>query len=529
MTPKKILRSIITTLALALACMTTSVTANAQSAPVTFTAGLKAPTRLVSLGQNNLAVTEAGNGPNTGRISLIDRNGLRRTLIDGLPSGINQVGNNAPSGPSGLDLSGRTLFVVIGAGDNPLVGPAAGSELPNPNPSSPILASVLAFHCSNRVDKMTGGFTLTMPNQLTLKNGGEVTLTNASGERLTIELVADLPDYVAEPRPDVPNNVRSGNPFGVVVTGNLLYVVDASLNTLYKIDANNGAIDRLVNFAPLQNPLPFGPPRIDAVPNSVRLSGDQLLVSFLTGFPFPPGAAEVRKVNFDTGANETLLGNLTSAIDVLPMRNSRGTARYFTLEFSTDMLAQPAAPGRLRQFDAPGSSSIVVADNLISPTSLARDQKSGDLFVTEIFTGRIMKIAFARIFVRQHYLDFLGREPDQAGWDFWTAQFASCGNDEACLEQRRVDVSKAFFYSSEFIKSNPDLANNLRGTHTYNAAFVREAYRRYLQREGDTEGLNFWTNKLDSKIPNVTDQDYNELIRAFITSKEYRSRYGLAT
>ncbi|HWN10685.1 MAG TPA: DUF4214 domain-containing protein [Pyrinomonadaceae bacterium] len=53
-------------------------------------------------------------------------------------------------------------------------------------------------------------------------------------------------------------------------------------------------------------------------------------------------------------------------------------------------------------------------------------------------------------FVRQHYLDFLGREPDEAGFNFWTDQIASCGGNAACLERKRINVSAAYFLSIEF-------------------------------------------------------------------------------
>jgi len=53
-------------------------------------------------------------------------------------------------------------------------------------------------------------------------------------------------------------------------------------------------------------------------------------------------------------------------------------------------------------------------------------------------------------FVRQHYLDFLNREPDPSGLAFWTDQIASCGADAACIETKRVNVSAAFFLSIEF-------------------------------------------------------------------------------
>jgi len=59
----------------------------------------------------------------------------------------------------------------------------------------------------------------------------------------------------------------------------------------------------------------------------------------------------------------------------------------------------------------------------------------------------------ADYFVRQQYLDFLGREPDHDGWLFWTDQTSRCGTDKACLRQRRLDVSAAFFMSDEFQQS----------------------------------------------------------------------------
>jgi hypothetical protein len=59
----------------------------------------------------------------------------------------------------------------------------------------------------------------------------------------------------------------------------------------------------------------------------------------------------------------------------------------------------------------------------------------------------------AGFFVRQHYLDFLSRPPDQSGLNFWTNQITSCGNDVQCNEVRRIDVSASFFLSIEFQQS----------------------------------------------------------------------------
>jgi hypothetical protein len=59
-------------------------------------------------------------------------------------------------------------------------------------------------------------------------------------------------------------------------------------------------------------------------------------------------------------------------------------------------------------------------------------------------------IDMAGFFVRQHYIDFLNREPDSAGLNFWVGQITSCGSDAACIENKRINVSAAFFLSIEF-------------------------------------------------------------------------------
>ena len=56
-------------------------------------------------------------------------------------------------------------------------------------------------------------------------------------------------------------------------------------------------------------------------------------------------------------------------------------------------------------------------------------------------------------FVCQHYHDFLSRQPDAAGLQFWTQGIEQCGaGTEAagCREVKRIDVSTAFFLSIEF-------------------------------------------------------------------------------
>lgn len=52
-----------------------------------FATGLPFPVKLLLTDQGNLLVSEARPAPNTGRISIVNRHGVRRSLMEGLASG----------------------------------------------------------------------------------------------------------------------------------------------------------------------------------------------------------------------------------------------------------------------------------------------------------------------------------------------------------------------------------------------------------------------------------------------------------
>ncbi len=360
--------------------------ATAQCPVPNLVGGLRSPTKIIFSTQGDLLVTEAGNGVNNGRISIVDPDtGNRRTLLDGLPSGFAPP-NNDPSGPSAMVMRGRTLYVAIGGGDEVLSGPLPNSFVPNPSPSSQIFSSVLAIHFSASVEMNTEGFVLTLSDQGVLKNGQTVNLSNSSGDKISIELLADFPDYLPEPRPGLPNGVRQSNPFGLVLVGDQLYIADASGNTIRVVDTATGNSTILTSFGPIPNNRGFGPPVVEAVPDSIHLVGDQLLVTLLSGFPFPLGNGQVRSVDRDTGANAPFITGMSSAIDLL----SDGHDGFYTLEFSADMLA--GLPGRLRHFETPSATPTVVSSCLITPTGMVQDSRSGIIYVTQIATGQVVKL-----------------------------------------------------------------------------------------------------------------------------------------
>lgn len=356
-----------------------------------FVTGLQLPAKIAFTRHRNLVVAEAGTpANNTGRISLINRaTGARRTLVDGLPSGISRAEEpGSPSGPSGVAVQDRMVYVTIGVGDAVLPGPAPGTEQANPSVASPILASLLSLQSSVPLDVAAGGFTLNPADHAALKNGQAVTLRNSAGEELVVRLVADFPDFTSEPRPDFAANVRAGNPFGVTVRGQTLFVVDASQNVVRRVDANTGETSTLSVIGKIPNPTPVGPPVIDPVPDSIHLRGNDLVVTTLTGFPFPGGAASVLRIDTNGGAVQPLVTGLTAAIDSAPLGNGANDP-LLVLEFSANMLQQQ--PGRLRLV-TPSGSSTTIAEGLPTPTSMAVDRTTGEVFITHIFPGFITRI-----------------------------------------------------------------------------------------------------------------------------------------
>ncbi len=379
--------SVLVLLGVGFLCGTPAVNAQCPGPGTTLVGGLQGPSKIIQSPLGNLIVAETGPAvENSGRVSIVSLDGTRRTLLAGLPSGENSIGDF--SGTQGVFLQGRTLYVLNGEGDATLPGPFPGAELPNLSPASPIISSILAVHFSAAAEKNTTGFTLTLADHQALKDGATLRF-GSGGDKLTVKLIADFPNYVPDPLPGFPANVDHSNPFGLVGVGDQLYVVDGGLNNLMQVDIETGNISVLATFPVIPNPLPFGPPVMEAVPTSVREYNGQLLVTLFRGFPFVAGTSDVVQVDPLTGAITPFIDGLSSAIDVLPVK-SKGVTSFLTLEISVDFLA--GLPGRLQRFPTPAGPGVPISNCLIGPSNMVRDEKTGTLYITSIFTGQIIKI-----------------------------------------------------------------------------------------------------------------------------------------
>jgi hypothetical protein len=124
-------------------------------------------------------------------------------------------------------------------------------------------------------------------------------------------------------------------------------------------------------------------------------------------------------------------------------------------------------------------------------------------------------------FVRQHYLDFLSREPDESGFNFWSNQISECGGDVGCRERRRVNVSAAYCLSIGFAATG-GLVDGL-----YRASFSRAPrYAEFMPDaavvgQGVVVGQADWARQLD-----LNKQAF---IDAWVQRPAFRTAYdGLA-
>ncbi|MCU1268033.1 MAG: hypothetical protein JWM21_4351 [Acidobacteria bacterium] len=87
----------------------------------------------------------------------------------------------------------------------------------------------------------------------------------------------------------------------------------------------------------------------------------------------------------------------------------------------------------------------------------------------------------AQFFVWQHYRDFLSRDPDSSGLDYWTSQITNCGSDAACIHSQRIGVSAAFFIELEFQQTGYVVYRMYRGAYGTRAGAPTRANVNFAQ------------------------------------------------
>lgn len=394
--------------------------ASGLSAQGVLTGGLAGPLHASFTPGGNVLVAETGTGANDGRVVMISAFSQQFPLLSGLPSVINAQG---PNGPNAVAQAHRRIYILLGEGDAVVAGPPPTQAANPAGTSVPIFSSLLAATFTPVPDGIREGFTLDDDDLRALADGHEVVKVNDSGERVELFVLADFRD--TERDPDLA--LRQSNPFHVAVSGSLtiddlvdlglnrftveqanflarldpdsplgqrllertmLYVADAGMNTLVMVEASSGRQEVLNRVGRLPNPLfpNLGGPTMDSVTTSVfpRANG-KLLLSILTGFPFPAGAATIFEVDPDTGARTPLITGLTTVTSVIEVGS-----KIYVACVSTDLLA--GAPGQILEYDDPAGPATILADGVIGPTGMVYDPFENRLVVVETFTGRVLTI-----------------------------------------------------------------------------------------------------------------------------------------
>jgi hypothetical protein len=86
-------------------------------------------------------------------------------------------------------------------------------------------------------------------------------------------------------------------------------------------------------------------------------------------------------------------------------------------------------------------------------------------------------------FVGQHYHDFLNRQADTSGLNFWAGVISACGSTASCIDQKRSSDSAAFFLAIEFQQTGFQVIRMYKATFTDTAARPRgfPRYREFLR------------------------------------------------
>jgi hypothetical protein len=302
-----------------------------------FVSGLNNPRNIFISADGTLFIAEAGTGGDldamgpfgpakagqTSQVSAVSPDGEKTVVLSELASmdaGFGQV-----EGVMGVYATDESLWVVYGLG-------AQGEE----NPFEGAISEAVVEH-----------------------------------DRETLEVLQtiDLRAFEAENNPDEAEEVVS-NPADIAVgEDGTLYIADASGNSVIKWTVEGGA--------ELFAAWPLGDNELSAVPTAVAVGPDgDIYVGFLSGFPYPPGAARVERYSVDGELKETYEG-LTLVTDVLVAED--GTV--YALEMASGFGDTGFIPnsGRIVTVSADGIEPVVEGLNI--PYGMTQDAE-GNWFVT---------------------------------------------------------------------------------------------------------------------------------------------------
>ncbi|MGD9890939.1 MAG: ScyD/ScyE family protein [Dehalococcoidia bacterium] len=270
-----------------------------------------------------------------GRISRIDRNGTRTTIVDGIPVFVGPVGDTI--GAAGVAFIGDRLYAIISA------GPKHGHP-----------------------DYPSGVY--------------RVGLTDGS-----LTMVADTDAFeLANPPAFIPVDDEISNPYDIVALDGKLYIADGNRSVVFAVDPAAPEGSRISYLADLS----VGHPVLTGIAAG---ADGALYVTNLTPAPFPSGGAEVWRIS-RSGDVTRVAGGLTAGVGIA----LSPSGEIYVSEFAATLPEPPffMPPGRVVRVSSAGVEPV--AAPLLFPTIIR--WRSDGLYVASPSvagegTGMIMRIA----------------------------------------------------------------------------------------------------------------------------------------
>ena len=204
---------------------------------------------------------------------------------------------------------------------------------------------------------------------------------------------------------------------------------------------NDGDVTSTLQFA---SPFASVNETAGSVTLSVTRAGDASSATSIHFETSDGGALQKNKYTFEAGTLQWAPGDSAPKTITIPIVNEA------LVEGNQAFLVKLSNPTGTAAIGLPEIATVTIVDD-------------------DTIVGPANPIDDANFFVRQQYLDFLGREPDPSGLSFWTGQITACGSNATCVSNARINVSAAFFLSIEFQETG---GNVLR---TQRVAFSRQS------------------------------------------------------
>lgn len=215
----------------------------------------------------------------------------------------------------------------------------------------------------------------------------QLPLTGAAPQPL-----ADLAAYEAATNPD--GAEINSNPYGLLRNANGgFFVTDAGGNDVLDVSAVGTVATRSV-LPPRPNPLPIGPPVFQSVPTGIAQGPDAAIYfGQLTGFPFPPGEANVYRLDPATNDRTVVHSGFTNIIDL----TFDDDGNLYVLQFTRNGIGPNPGPGQLFKIAAADGNRTLIADTGLSFPSSVLASSDGSLYVsnrgTSVGGGQVLRLS----------------------------------------------------------------------------------------------------------------------------------------